>query len=188
MQETGGYRIWEDRWRIAAWLIPCIILTSFANFVVLPLAEHLTRTKAKITELQENIYEAAWFDSTQRSLESEVKLLKDFKASRESALTADSSIQTSIDKVRSLAQHAGIEITKTTPILSRAESLRLLKLQVEGYTRYTDLLEFFDALQLHHPDIFLEEMLLRKNGERVDSRLEAHLVLYEYDRKPGELP
>lgn len=188
MQEAWLYRIWENRWRIAAWLVPCIILTGFANLVVIPLAEHHMATKVKITELQQNIYEAAWFDSTQRSLEGDVKLLKDFKAARESALTLDSSIQTSIDRIRSLAQHTGMEITKTTPILSRAESLRMLKVQVEGYARYTDLVEFFNTLRLHHPDIFLEEMLLRQNGERADSRLETHLVLYEFDRKPGELP
>jgi hypothetical protein len=188
MEEGMLFRLWEDRWRLLTWLLPSIILMVFANLAVIPLISHLKTLKGKVVELRENTYEAAWFDSTQRDLRTDVNLLKKFQSAREAALTSDSNIQMSIDRIRGLAKRTGIELTKTTPVLSRVESLRLLKVQVEGYARYVDLIEFCDTLRVHHPDIFLEELLLRQGRERADGRLETHLVLYEYDRKQGEQP
>jgi hypothetical protein len=181
-------RVWEDRWRIAACLAPALILVLFLNRVVLPLATSLRDVSGKVALLRENTYEASWLDSTQNALKHDVATLKAFHASREAALTSDASVQATVDRIRGLAQRSGVEITKTTPILSRAEPLRLLKIKMEGYARYSGLMDFFDSLAINHPDLFLEEMLVRQGGERSNGRLESNLILSVYDRKKGELP
>ncbi len=181
-------KLWEERWRLATFLVPAILIVLFANRAVRPLAAKLKEVSTQLDVMRENTYEASWLDSTQAALKGEVGLLGTFKTQREAALTTDGSIQTTVDRIRTLAQKAGIEVTKTTPILSRAEPLRLLKVRMEGFTRYPGLLQFFDILKASHPDLFLEEMSIRLGGERADGKLESHLILNVYDRKKGERP
>lgn len=188
MAEGPFKALWEERWRIAAYIVPAILIVFFANRAVLPLATRLRDVSGQLEAMRENTYESSWLDSTQSALKREVGVLKAFKTQREQALTTDGSIQITVDRIRSLAQKAGIEITKTTPILSRAEPLRLLKVRMEGYTHYAGLLQFFDTLKSDHPDLFLEEMSVRLGGERADGKLESHLILNVYDRKNGEIP
>ena len=188
MGEERFMRMWEDRWRIAACLVPAFLIVFFANRAVLPLAAKLRDVSSQLELMRENTYESTWLDSTQTALKGEVDLLRGFKNQREQALTTDGSIQITVDRIRGLAQKSGIEVTKTTPILSRAEPLRLLKVRMEGYTHYSGLLQFFDNLKSGHPNLFLEEMTVRLGGERADGKLESHLILNVYDRKNGEIP
>jgi hypothetical protein len=76
-----------------------------------------------------------------------------------------------------------MEVVKTTPILAKADSLRLLKVRIEGFTRYQGFLDLFAALRKTHPDLFLEEMLIRQGGDRANGRLEGQLVIHAYDRR-----
>lgn len=187
MGETLLSKIWEDRWRIATKVIPALLIALFAVKGVLPLAHYLHRIADQGAVLRENTYENAWLDSTKKALGAEVEILRAFQSSRESSLTSDSNIQTTIDRIRGLAQATGVEVTKTTPILSRAEPLTMLKVKIEAYTQYSGLMQFFDTLQVRHPNLFLEEMLIRQGGERANGRLETQLILNVYSLKQGGL-
>jgi hypothetical protein len=184
MMENGfPARLWEDRWRILAWLLPAVLLVIFADRACLPLAARLRSVNAQMESLRENTYVPAWLDSTREALLSDVEALKAFKASREAALNRDSSVQSSVDGIRRLAQAAGMEVVKTTPILAKADSLKLLKVRIDGYSPYSGLVALFAELKKNHPDMFTEEMLIRHGGERAAGRLEAQLTIYVYDRR-----
>ena len=187
MGETLLSKIWEDRWRIAAKVVPALLVAVFAVKGVLPLAQYLHGISEQGAVLRENTYESAWLDSTKKTLGTEVAILRSFESSRQSALTLDSNIQTTIDRIRGLAQAAGVEVAKTTPILSRAEPLTMLKVKIEGFTQYSGLMHFFATLQVGHSDLFLEEMMIRQGGERANGRLESQLILNVYSRKQGGL-
>jgi hypothetical protein len=181
-------KVWEDRWRLGTCLLPALMIVAFAHFAVLPMARHLRDLNGQLALLRQNTYTTAWLDSTQKALSQQVGSLTAFRASRESALNTDSSIQGTVDRIRGLAQKSGIEVTKTTPILGRAEPLRLLRVKIEGYSPYSGLMNLFDTLRTNHPDLFLEEMLIRQGGERADGRLESQLILNVYDRKLEDSP
>jgi hypothetical protein len=183
MEPSNAPRFWEDRWRIAAWILPAALVTAFAHLAGLPLAAKYRDAREQLENLRENTYEPAWLDSTRGALEKDVTALTAFHASREAALNRDSSVQATIDRIRGLAQKSGIEVVKTTPILGKADSLRLIKVRVEGFARYGGLLAFFTALKAGHPDLYLDEMLIRQGGDRSAGRLEAHLVVNAYDRR-----
>ncbi len=138
--------------------------------------------------LKQNTYETAWLDSTQASLNAQVAALREFKASRNSALSPDSGLQSTIDRVRGLAQQCGIEIIKTTPVLTRVDSLRLVKVRLEGLTKYPGLMAFFESLHSKHPDLFIDEISVKQGGERGDGRLETHLSVGLYQKRRGSGP
>lgn len=175
-----GSVLWRERWRLAAWMAPAVLASAIAHQALLPLAATLSEARASLGALKENTYEASWLDSTQAALQEETALLKAFYASRRTSLSSDSSVQTAVDRIRALAQKSGIEVIKTTPVLGRADSLGLLKVKVEGYSRFPALLDFFQVLRGGHPDLFLEEMLVRQGGERSGNRLETSLILHTY--------
>lgn len=176
-------RLWEDRWRILAWVMPALLLAAVADRALLPLAANLRDARAQLAMLRENRYEPAWLDSTRSALESDVELLKAFKSAREGALNRDGSVQATVDRVRGLAQASGIEVIKTTPIVGKADSLGLLKVRIEGFARYGGLLDFFGSVGKSNPDLFPEEMTIRQGGERSGGRLEAVLVIHVYERR-----
>jgi hypothetical protein len=92
-----------------------------------------------------------------------------------------------VDRIRGLAQKSGIEVIKTTPTVGRADSLGLLKVRLEGFARHKGLLDFFVELRDSHPDLYLDEMLIRQGGERSGGRLESVLVLHSYAARHGAL-
>ncbi len=187
MMEQGlASRIWEDRFRIAAWILPAVLAVVFAHQILLPMAARLRDARSQLAALRENTYEPAWLDSTRSSLQDQVDALTAFRASRESALNRDASVQATVDRIRGLAQKSGFEVVKTTPILAKSDSLRLLKVRIEGFSRYSGLVDFFATLNKEHPDLYPEEMLVRQGGERAGGRLEGQLVLHVYDRRKGE--
>lgn len=181
-------RLWEDRWRILAWILPAALIAVFADRAVLPMAGRLRDAHAQLAMLRENTYEAAWLDSTRDALSSEVRALREFRDSREGALNRDSSTQATVDRIRRLAQASGMEVVKTTPILAREDSLRLLKVKIEGYSHYPGLLALFRDLREGHPDLFPEEMILRQGGDRSSGRLEGQLVIHAYYRGRTGIP
>jgi hypothetical protein len=178
----------QERWRLATWVGAAALIVAFAHQFILPLAERLTESRAELSALRENTYEKSWLDSTQGALAADVELLKEFHAARMGSLSADSSIQAAVDRIRALAQKHGVEVIKTTPVLAKADSLRLLKVKVDGYVRFPGLMSFFSTLRSGHPDLFLEEMLIRQGGERTGGRLEATLVLHTYGLNTAALP
>lgn len=184
MDSSGsGAIIAQERWRLASWIGVAALAMAFAHYAILPLAARLTEARAELSALRVNTYEKSWLDSTQSALTTEVDLLKEFHAARKGALSADSSVQAAVDRIRALAQKAGIEVIKTTPVLAKSDSLHLLKVKLEGYARFPGLMDFFTTLRGGHPDLFLEEMLIRQGGERSAGRLEATLVLHTYSEK-----
>jgi hypothetical protein len=185
MGNAWGARLWEDRWRILAWILPAILIVAVGQRSLLPLAGRLRDARGQIATLRENRYEPAWLDSTRAALQNDVSVLTAFKNAREGALSNDSSVQATVDRVRALAQSSGIEVLKTTPILSKADSLGLLKVRIEGSARYPALLRFFTRARAEHPDLFPEEMTVRQGGERSEGRLDAVLNVYVYDRRKG---
>lgn len=186
MEQGFAFRIWEDRFRIAAWIMPAVLAVVFAHQVLLPMAFRLRDARSELAALRENTYEPAWLDSTESSLKGDVEALAAFRASRESALNRDANVQATVDRIRGLAQKSGFEVVKTTPSLAKSDSLRLLKVRIEGFSRYSGLLDFFATLKKEHDDLFPEEMLIRQGNERSGGRLEGHLVLHVYDRRKGE--
>ena len=162
------------------------VVVVFAHQVILPMATRLRDARSQLAVLRENTYETAWLDSTRAALQGEVEALTAFRASREGALNRDANVQATVDRIRGLAQKSGFEVIKTTPILAKSDSLRLLKVRIEGYSRYPGLLDFFTTLKREHGDLFPEEMLVRQGGERSGGRLEGHLTLHVYDRRKGE--
>lgn len=172
----------RDRWRLAAWAGPAALLVVFAHQALLPLAERLAESRSKLAALRENTYEASWLDSTHAALKAETDLLAAFQASRKAALSSDSSVQAAVDRIRALAQGSGIEVIKTTPALARADSLGVLKVRLEGFARFPGLQRFFATLRRGHPDLYVEEMLIRQGGERSGGRLEGVLVVHTYTR------
>lgn len=178
-------RLWEDRWRIAAWILPALLLVAVLQQSILPLAERLRDVRSQIAVLRENRYEPAWLDSTRKALEGDVDALAAFRRAREGALNKDSSVQATVDRVRGLAQSAGIEVVKTTPVIGRADSLSLLKVRIEGFARYGALLDFLGTLKRSHPDLFPEEMVVRQGTDRSAGRLDAALVIYAHSRRRG---
>jgi hypothetical protein len=187
MENGIAARLWEDRFRIAAWVFPALLLTVFAHQALLPLATKLRDARGQLAMLRENTYEPAWLDSTRSALRQDVAALTDFQVSREGALNRDASVQSTIDRIRRLAQASGFEVVKTTPSLAKADSLRLLKIRIEGFSHYPGLLDLFTRLHREHPDLYPEEMMIRQGGERAAGRLEGHLVLHAYDRRKGAL-
>lgn len=179
--------IWRERWRLGAWVVPALLAVLFAHQVLLPLAGRLGEARVGLSSLKENTYESSWLDSTEAALREEVMLLKAFHASRRAALASDSSVQAAVDRIRALAQSSGIEVIKTTPIIARVDSLALLKVRVEGYSRYAGLLQLFSVLGGSHPDLFLDGMLIRQGGDRAGGRLETLLELHAYSENPGGL-
>lgn len=188
MTEGGlGTAFWKARWSFACWAGPALLLAAFAHQVILPLAARQKEAGDRLAVLRENIYEEAWLDSTQAALRADVELLRDFHRSRRDALARDSSVQAAIDRIRGLAQKSGIEVIKTTPAVGRADSLGLLKVRLEGFTRHKSLLDFFVELRDSHPDLYLEEMLIRQGGDRSGGRLESVLVLHSYSLRQEAL-
>jgi len=184
--ESGAFeRIWEDRWRISAWLVPAITAVAFAHYAVLPLASRLQESRSRLETLRENTYVPAWLDSTRASLALDAEALREFSSAREAALTSGGGVQATVDRIRGLAQGSGIEVVKTTPVLGKSGALRLIKVRIEGYSRYPGLLAFFHTLKTSHPDLYLEEMIIRQGRDRSGSRLEGHLVVHVHDR-PSE--
>ncbi len=177
-------RMWEDRWRIAAWILPAFILVLVADRSILPLAERLRAARAQVEALRENRYEAVWLDSTRAALQKDVEVLTGFKQAREGALGRDSGVQATVDRVRGIAQAAGIEVLKTTPILAKADSLGLVKVRIEGVAAYSALLRFFSETRERHSDLFPEEMALRQGRERT-GKLDAVVTVYVYSRRKG---
>ncbi|MDB5105830.1 MAG: hypothetical protein JWP91_3519 [Fibrobacteres bacterium] len=188
MENGFSARLWEDRFRIAAWVVPAVLLVVFAHQALLPLASRLRDVQSQLSVLRENTYEPKWLDSTRTALREDVEALTAFRESREGALNRDSNVQATVDRIRKLAQSSGFEVVKTTPILAKADSLRLLKVRIEGFSRYAGLLEFFTVLKRDHPDLFPEEMLIRQGGERAAGRLEGQVVVHVYDRRTGTDP
>jgi hypothetical protein len=188
MANAWAARLWEDRWRIAAWILPSLLIVAVGRYSLLPLAGRLRDARGQIATLRENRYETAWLDSTRSALQRDAAALAAFKQAREGALNRDSSVQATVDRVRALAQTAGIEVVKTTPILSKADSLGLLKVRIEGFARYPALLRFFSRARAEHPDLFPEEMSLRQGRERSEGQLDAVVDVYVYDRRPGRKP
>jgi hypothetical protein len=186
MKQGPASRVWEDRFRIAAWVMPAVLVVVFAHQLLLPMAARLRDSRSQLVALRENTYEPAWLDSTRSSLKADVEALTAFRASRESALNGSASVQATVDRIRGLAQKSGFEVVKTTPVLAKSDSLRLLKVRIEGFSRYPGLLDFFATLKREHADLFPEELLIRQGGERSGGRLEGHLVLHVYDRRKGE--
>lgn len=178
--EDGLARLWEERWRIGAWVAPALVVIFFLHRVFLPLAVRLGDSRFQLAVMRENVYEPAWLDSTQATLRKEVALLEGFHASRRAALNRDGSVQVTVDRVRALAQKSGIEVVKTTPALGREDSLRVLKVKIEGLAAYPSLMGFLDSLQVRHPDLYLEEMLVRRGGDRAPGKLESHLIVHVY--------
>ncbi|GEM_PF-2066919 len=187
MENGLGARLWEDRFRIAAWVVPACLLVLFAHQALLPLAIHLRDARGQLAQLRENTYEPAWLDSTHAALQQDVAALTAFQASREGDLNRDANVQATIDRIRKLAQRSGFEVIKTTPVLAKADSLRLLKVRIEGFAHYAGLVDLFTRLKKEHPDLFPEELLIRQGGEHAEGRLEGHLVLHVYDRRKGSL-
>lgn len=187
MENNLSARLWEDRFRIVAWVLPALLLVLFAHQALLPLATRLRDVRSQLAQLRENTYEPAWLDSTHAALQKDVAALTAFQGSRESALNRDANVQATIDRIRRLAQSSGFEVVKTTPVVAKADSLRLLKVRIEGFAHYPGLLDFFIRLKKDHPDLFPEEMLIRLGGDRADGRLEGHLVLNIFDRRKGSL-
>lgn len=185
MANAWAARLWEDRWRIASWILPSLLIVAVGQRSLLPLAERLRDARGQIATLRENRYEPAWLDSTRSALERDVSSLTAFKKAREGALNRDSSVQATVDRVRALAQASGIEVVKTTPVLAKADSLGLLKVRIEGFARYPALLKFLSSARAAHPDLFPEEMTLRQGRERPEGQLDAVLNVYVYDRRPG---
>lgn len=183
MMEELLAEAWRDRWRLASWVVPALLVVVFAHQALLPMASRLTEARGRLYALKENTYESTWLDSTQAALREEAGLLKAFHDSRRAALARDSSVQSAVDRIRALAQTSGIEVIKTTPVIARADSLGLLKVKVEGYCRYPGLIGFFAELRGNHPDLYLDEMLIRQGGERSGGRLETSLVLHAYSEK-----
>lgn len=180
--------LWEDRWRVAAWILPALMVVAVARQSLLPLAERLRDVRGQIAVLRENRYEPAWLDSAKGALKGDVDALAAFRQAREAALNRDSTVQATVDRVRSLAQSAGIEVVKTTPILAKADSLGLLKVRIEGFARYQSLLRFFSLARSGQYDLFPEDMLVRQGGERSAGRLDAALTVYVYSRRKGAVP
>jgi hypothetical protein len=180
--------LWEDRWRIAAWVLPALLILAVARLSILPLAERLRDSRAQVAVLRENRYVPAWLDSTKAALSRDVEALSAFKKARENSLNRDSNVQATVDRIRGLAQSAGMEVVKTTPVLAKADSLGLLKVRIEGNARYESLNRFFALVKSNHPDLFPEEMVVRQGGERYPGRLEAALTVYVYDRRKGRRP
>jgi len=176
-------RLWEDRWRIAAWILPALLILAVARLSLLPLAERLRDTRAQVTLLRENRYVPAWLDSTKAALTRDVEALSAFKKARENSLNRDSNVQATVDRIRGLAQTVGMEVVKTTPVLGKADSLGLLKVRIEGNARYESLNRFFALIKANHPDLFPEEMVVRQGGEHSSGRLDAALTVYVYDRR-----
>ncbi|MBW8887443.1 MAG: hypothetical protein JF616_06750 [Fibrobacteres bacterium] len=176
-------RLWEDRWRIAAWILPALMILAVARLSLLPLAERLRDARAQVALLRENRYVPAWLDSTKAALSGDVEALSAFKKARENSLNRDSNVQATVDRIRGLAQGAGMEVVKTTPVLAKADSLDLLKVRIEGNARYESLSRFFTLIKASHPDLFPEEMVVRQGGEHSPGRLDASLTVYVYDRR-----
>ena len=188
MAAAQSSRLWEDRWRIAAWLLPVLLILAVARLSLLPLAERLRDTRAQVAQLRENQYVPAWLDSTKTALSRDVDALSAFKKARENSLSRDSNVQATVDRIRGLAQSAGMEVVKTTPVLAKADSLELLKVRIEGNARYESLNRFFATVRADHPDLFPAEMVVRQGGERAPGRLEAAMTVYVYNRrKAGRL-
>lgn len=180
--------LWEQRWRLAAWLVPALVITAFAHYAVLPLAARLGESRAQLASMRENRYEPAWLDSTQAGLRGEVDALRAFHASRQAALNRDASVQATLDRIRALAQKSGFEVVKTTPALGKLDSLRVMKIRIDGFTGYPGLMALFDTLRTAHPDLYVEEMLVRRGGERARGRLEGHLLIHAYGQRAGGSP
>jgi len=187
MMEGWFRALWKERWRLALWTVPALIMVLFAHRLALPLAGKLANSRAQLAGMRENIYETAWLDSTQGALRRKTELLSAFHASRRSALNREAGIQATLDRIRGLAQKCGIEVVKTTTMLGREDSLGVLKVRVEGFSHYPGLISFFDTLKAGHPDLYLEEMLIRRGGERSQGRLENLLVLHVYGEREGKL-
>ena len=188
MENGLSARLWEDRSRIAARVLHAALLVVFAHQALLPLASGLRNARNQLAVLRENTYEPVWLDSTRGSSQKDVEMLTAFQQSREGALNRDSSVQATVDRIRRLAQSSGFEVVKTTPILAKSDSLRLLKVRIEGFSRYGGLLDFFTRLKKENPDLFPEEMLIRQGGERAEGRLEGQIVFHVYDRRKGMGP
>lgn len=186
MENAPASKLWEDRWRIGTWILPAFIAVCFAHQAVLPLAAKLRDTNEKLESLRENTYEPSWLDSTRRVLALDVETLRGFRASREASLNREASVQVTVDRIRGLAQSAGIEVIKTTPVLAKSDSLKMIKVRIEGFCRYPGLLAFFDVLKTGHPDLYLEEMLVRQGGERAGGRLEGRLSVHVYENPAEE--
>jgi hypothetical protein len=178
-----GAGLWEDRWRIAAWILPSLLLFAVLRWSLLPMAERLRDARAQVVSLRQNRYEPAWLDSTRAALRRDVEALSAFKRAREASLNADSGMQATVDRIRALAQAAGIEVVKTTPVLGRADSLRLLRVRIEGLAGYPALLRFFADMRDRHADLFAEELSLRQGGERSQGRLAATVTICVYSRR-----
>lgn len=178
-------RFWEDRWRIAAWILPAVLIIAVARLSLLPLAQRLKESRVQVALLRENRYVPAWLDSTKATLARDVEVLAAFRQAREGSLNRDSNVQATVDRIRGLAQGAGMEVLKTTPVLGKADSLGLLKVHIEGYARYESLMRFLGQLRSDHPDLFPEEMSVRQGGEHAGGRLDAALTVYVYDRRKG---
>lgn len=184
MDSSAVSALRRDRWRLAAWIGPAALLVVFAHQALLPLATRLAEARARLAILRENTYEASWLDSTHAALKAETDLLAAFQASRQAALASDSSVQAAVDRIRALAQGSGIDVIKTTPAIARADSLGVLKVRLEGFMGYAGLQRFFASLRRGHPDLYVEEMLIRQGGERSGGRLEGVLVVHSYTRHP----
>ncbi len=177
-----------NRWKIALHLLPILLILGMAHFLALPLIQKYAKLQNDFQSLQENKLESQWLDSTENALQKDVALFQKFKFAKIRALNSDSNIQETIDHIRNLAQKTGFDVLKTTPTMIQAEPLNSLKLRIEGPVAYPSLIELFDSLHLNHPDLFLEEMLVKKTSDRSDGKLEAHLTLQIFHPKKFGIP
>jgi hypothetical protein len=185
MGNGSAARFWEDRWRIAAWILPSLLLIAVARLSLLPLAERLRETRSQVAALRENRYVPGWLDSTKAALGRDVDALSAFRRARGNSLNRDGNVQATVDRIRGMAQAAGIEVVKTMPVLGKADSLGLLKVRIEGYARYESLTRFLASVRAGQPDLFPEEMVVRQGGEHSAGRLDAALTVYVYDLPKG---
>ncbi len=172
-----------NRWKIALHLVPILLILGMAHYLALPLIQSFAKLQNEFHSLQENKLERSWLDSTENALHQDVDAFKKFKEAKIKALNSDSNIQETIDHIRNLAQKTGFDVLKTTPTMVQAEPLNSLKLRIEGPVAYPSLMELFDSLHLNHPDLFLEELLVKRAGDRFSGKLEAHLTLQIFHPK-----
>ncbi len=167
----------QKRFWIAAWFAPVLLLWAFGQWVLIPLVNKIHQENLAVMALRENIYQKSWLDSTEQKLQSEVNALQKFYTEKQAALAPNLSMQTLIDQVRNMAQLSGVTVLRTTPTLMQTQPLKSLKIKVDGLTTYTQLLDFLGKLPSQYPYLFLEDLIIRKSQNKLETQFSFYAFI-----------
>ena len=171
-----NFRITAKLWDRLAWIGPIVTLIVLTEFLVMPVWQKKQETQVKLDRLSVQVYSNEKLDSLENQLHKQINAMKAVRESFGKKLQTEITNQTSLSRIRKLAEQKGLKVHRIDPSISKGASLNKLKIKLAVDGTYPKLMNFFKSVYAENHDLYLEEVRLQKKG----NRLKANMTVYLY--------